>query len=227
KGCLFEYVYLARPDTRIAGRSVHLTRVEVGRRLAQEHPAEADLVIPVPESGTPAAVGYAEQSGLPYGMGLVKNSYVGRTSIQPSQTLRQLGIRLKLNPLREVVDDTRLVVVGDSIVRGNTPPPRASRPPQAGARWAPVRSSRPRSPSTARPSTSTRGPRAPGPSRAPPRSSPCASTASCATWTPSWPTGRPSRASTSPAPTGSRSCATAPPTCSPRPCRGRTPTRSA
>ncbi len=120
KGCIFEYVYLARPDTTIVGRSVHSARVEVGRRLAKQHPAEADLVIPVPESGTPAAIGYAEASGIPYGMGLVKNSYVGRTFIQPSQTIRQLGIRLKLNPLRDVIRGKRLVVVDDSIVRGNT-----------------------------------------------------------------------------------------------------------
>ena len=120
KGCLFEYVYLARPDTTIAGRSVQATRVEVGRRLAREHPVEADLVIPTPESGTPAAIGYAEASGIPYGQGLVKNSYVGRTFIQPSQTIRQLGIRLKLNPLREAIEGRRLVVVDDSIVRGNT-----------------------------------------------------------------------------------------------------------
>jgi amidophosphoribosyltransferase len=120
KGCVFEYVYLARPDTTIAGRSVHSTRVELGRRLAREHPAVADLVIPVPESGTPAAIGYAEESGIPYGIGLVKNSYVGRTFIQPSQTIRQLGIRLKLNPLRDVIRGKRLVVVDDTIVRGNT-----------------------------------------------------------------------------------------------------------
>jgi amidophosphoribosyltransferase len=120
KGCLFEYVYLARPDTTIAGRNIHSTRVEVGRRLAREHPVEADLVIPVPESGTPAAIGFAEESGIPYGTGLVKNSYVGRTFIQPSQTIRQLGIRLKLNPLRDVIRGKRLVVVDDSIVRGNT-----------------------------------------------------------------------------------------------------------
>ncbi|WP_405087327.1 amidophosphoribosyltransferase [Microbispora sp. NBC_01389] len=120
KGCLFEYVYLARPDTTIAGRGVQSTRVEVGRVLAREHPVEADLVIPTPESGTPAAIGYAEESGIPYGQGLVKNSYVGRTFIQPSQTIRQLGIRLKLNPLREVIEGRRLVVVDDSIVRGNT-----------------------------------------------------------------------------------------------------------
>ncbi len=119
-GCVFEYVYLARPDTTIAGRSVHAARVEMGRKLALEHPTEADLVIPVPESGTPAAVGYAQQSGIPFGQGLTKNAYVGRTFIQPSQTLRQLGIRLKLNPLREVIRGKRLVVVDDSIVRGNT-----------------------------------------------------------------------------------------------------------
>jgi len=120
KGCIFEYVYVARPDTTIAGRSVQATRVEVGRRLAKEHPVEADLVIPTPESGTPAAIGYAEASGIPYGQGFVKNSYVGRTFIQPSQTIRQLGIRLKLNPLREAVAGKRIIVVDDSIVRGNT-----------------------------------------------------------------------------------------------------------
>jgi amidophosphoribosyltransferase len=120
KGCLFEYAYLARPDTTIAGRNVQAARVEVGRRLAREQPAEADLVIPVPESGTPAAIGFAEASGIPYGLGLVKNSYVGRTFIQPSQTIRQLGIRLKLNPLRDVLRGKRIVVVDDSIVRGNT-----------------------------------------------------------------------------------------------------------
>jgi amidophosphoribosyltransferase len=120
KGCVFEYVYLARPDTTISGRVVHEARVEMGRTLAREHPVDADLVMPTPESGTPAAIGYAQESGIPYGQGLVKNSYVGRTFIAPSQTIRQLGIRLKLNPLREVIKGKRLVVVDDSIVRGNT-----------------------------------------------------------------------------------------------------------
>ncbi|MFB4193018.1 amidophosphoribosyltransferase [Streptomyces carpaticus] len=119
-GCVFEYVYLARPDAEIAGRNVYVSRVEMGRRLAAEAPVDADLVIATPESGTPAAIGYAEASGIPYGSGLVKNSYVGRTFIQPSQTIRQLGIRLKLNPLKEVIRGKRLVVVDDSIVRGNT-----------------------------------------------------------------------------------------------------------
>src|SRR4029077_14627372 len=120
-GCVFEYVYLARPDTTIAGRVVADARVERARALAREHPVEADMVIPVPESGTPAAVGYAQESGIPFGQGLVKNAYVGRTFIQPSQTIRQLGIRLKLNPLREAIKGQRLVVVDDTIVRGNTP----------------------------------------------------------------------------------------------------------
>ena len=120
KGCIFEYVYLARPDTTINEQRVFSVRAEIGRRLSRSAPVEADLVIPVPESGTPAAIGYAEASGIPFGHGLVKNSYVGRTFIQPSQTIRQLGIRLKLNPLRDVIAGKRLVVVDDSIVRGNT-----------------------------------------------------------------------------------------------------------
>ena len=143
KGCLFEYVYLARPDTTIAGRGVHVTRVEIGRRLAREHPADADLVIPVPESGTPAAVGFAEASGIPYAIGLVKNSYVGRTFIQPSQTIRQLGIRLKLNPLRDVIAGQRLVVVDDSIVRGNTQRALVRMLREAGAAQVHVRISSP------------------------------------------------------------------------------------
>ncbi|MBO0774995.1 MAG: amidophosphoribosyltransferase [Actinobacteria bacterium] len=143
RGCLFEYVYLARPDTTIAGRNVQATRVEVGRRLAEEHPADADLVIPVPESGTPAAIGYAQASGIPYGQGLVKNSYVGRTFIQPSQTIRQRGIRLKLNPLRGVIAGKRVVVVDDSIVRGNTQRAIVAMLREAGAAEVHVRISSP------------------------------------------------------------------------------------
>jgi amidophosphoribosyltransferase len=139
KTCLFEYVYLARPDTTIGGRGLHATRVQIGRTLAAEHPAEADLVIPVPESGTPAAIGYAQASGIPYGQGLVKNSYVGRTFIQPSQTIRQLGIRLKLNPLRDVIEGKRIVVVDDSIVRGNTQRAIVSMLRESGAREVHVR----------------------------------------------------------------------------------------
>ena len=141
--CVFEYVYLARPDSTLAGRSVYAARVEVGRVLAREAPADADIVMPVPDSGTPAAIGFAEASGLPYAQGLVKNSYVGRTFIQPNQTLRQLGIRLKLNPLREVVAGRRLVVVDDSIVRGNTQRALVRMLREAGAREVHVRISSP------------------------------------------------------------------------------------
>jgi amidophosphoribosyltransferase len=118
--CIFEYVYLARPDHRFAETSVYAARHRMGTLLAAEAPVEADLVIPVPDSGTAAAAGYSEASGIPYAEGLVKNRYVGRTFIQPSQSLRQLGIRLKLNPLRDILEGKRLVVVDDSIVRGNT-----------------------------------------------------------------------------------------------------------
>ncbi len=143
KHCLFEFVYLARPDTLMNDQRVHSVRVDIGRRLAREFPVEADLVMPVPESGTPAAIGYAEESGIPYGTGLVKNSYVGRTFIQPSQTIRQLGIRLKLNPLRDVIEGKRLVVVDDSIVRGNTQRALIRMLREAGAREVHVRISSP------------------------------------------------------------------------------------
>ncbi|MET0422422.1 MAG: amidophosphoribosyltransferase [Actinoplanes sp.] len=143
KGCLFEYVYLARPDSTIAGRNMYSARVEVGRLLAKEHPVEADLVIGVPESGIPAAIGYAEASGIPYSAGFMKNAYVGRTFIQPSQTIRQLGIRLKLNPLREVVRGKRIVVIDDSIVRGNTQRAQIRMLREAGALEVHVRISSP------------------------------------------------------------------------------------
>ncbi|CAB4928949.1 unannotated protein [freshwater metagenome] len=143
KGCLFEYVYLARPDTAIAGRGVQATRVETGRILAREHAVDADLVIPVPESGRYAAIGYAQESGIPFAEGLVKNAYVGRTFIQPSQTIRQLGIRLKLNPLRDVIAGKRLIVVDDSIVRGNTQRALVRMLREAGAREVHVRISSP------------------------------------------------------------------------------------
>ncbi|MFA7323140.1 MAG: amidophosphoribosyltransferase [Candidatus Nanopelagicales bacterium] len=143
KGCLFEYVYLARPDTTIAGRGVQATRVAIGRKLAKEFPVEADLVIPVPESGRYAAIGYAQESGISFAEGLVKNAYVGRTFIQPSQTIRQLGIRLKLNPLRDVIAGQRLVVVDDSIVRGNTQRALVRMLREAGAREVHVRISSP------------------------------------------------------------------------------------
>jgi amidophosphoribosyltransferase len=143
KGCVFEYVYLARPDADIAGRGVHEARVEMGRQLAREFPVDADLVMPVPESGTPAATGYAEESGIPFGQGFVKNSYVGRTFIQPSQTLRQLGIRLKLNALEHMIRGKRIVVVDDSIVRGNTQRAQVRMLREAGALEVHVRISSP------------------------------------------------------------------------------------
>ncbi len=118
--CLFEWVYLARPDHRQDDRSVLYARRNMGRQLAREAPVDADIVIPVPEAGRDAAAGYAAEAVMPFADGLVKNRYVGRTFIQPTQSLRQLGIRLKLSPVREVVEGRRLVVVDDSIVRGNT-----------------------------------------------------------------------------------------------------------
>ena len=142
-GCVFEYVYLARPDTAIAGRSVNSARLEMGRILAEEHPVEADLVIATPSSGTPAAIGYAQGSGIPYGQGLVKNAYVGRTFIAPTQLQRQRGIRLKLNPMREVIEGKRLVVVDDSIVRGNTQRALVAMLREAGAAEVHVRISSP------------------------------------------------------------------------------------
>ncbi|WP_018158017.1 amidophosphoribosyltransferase [Demetria terragena] len=143
KGCVFEYVYLARPDAVIRGRVVHEARVDMGRQLAREHPVEADMVIGVPESGVPAATGYAQESGLPFGQGFVKNAYVGRTFIQPSQTLRQLGIRLKLNPLEHAIKGKRLVVIDDSIVRGNTQRAQIRMLREAGAAEVHVRISSP------------------------------------------------------------------------------------
>ena len=143
-GCVFEYVYLARPDTAINGRNVYDARVDMGKALAREFPVEADLVIPTPDSGTPAAIGFSQESGIPFGHGLVKNAYVGRTFIQPSQTIRQLGIRLKLNPLKEVIKGKRIIVVDDSIVRGNTQRALVQMLREAGAKEIHVRiSSRP------------------------------------------------------------------------------------
>jgi amidophosphoribosyltransferase len=118
--CVFEYVYLARADSRIMDRTVYEVRRELGRRLAREAPADADLVIPVPDTGHSAAQGYAEVSGIPYGEGLMKNRYVGRTFIEPSQSLRERGVKLKLNPIPDALHDKRLVVIDDSIVRGTT-----------------------------------------------------------------------------------------------------------
>jgi amidophosphoribosyltransferase len=118
--CVFEFVYFARPDSQLYGRNVHQARVRMGEQLAAQSPVEADMVMGVPESGIPAAEGYARFSGLPFGQGLVKNRYIGRTFIAPSQEMRALGVRMKLNPLKENIEGQRLVVVDDSIVRGTT-----------------------------------------------------------------------------------------------------------
>lgn len=118
--CVFEHVYFARPDTKLWGREVYPARVRLGRRLAMEHPADADLVIPVPDSGTSAAIGYAGQLGLPFELGLMRNHYVGRSFIQPSQQDRDLKVRMKLNPVKGLLQGKRVVVVDDSIVRGTT-----------------------------------------------------------------------------------------------------------
>jgi amidophosphoribosyltransferase len=117
--CIFEHVYFARPDSLLDGTGVHAARVRMGERLAEEAPVDADLVMPIPDSGTPAAIGFAKRSGLPYEEGLIKNRYVGRTFIEPDQALRRQGIKLKFNPLAEI-EGRRLVIVDDSIVRGNT-----------------------------------------------------------------------------------------------------------
>ena len=121
-GCVFEHIYFARPDSKLDGTLVYSSRLAMGEELAREQPADADLVIGVPDSATAAAVGYAHGAGLPYAEGLVKNRYVGRTFIQPDQRLRELGVNLKFNPLREVIEGKRLIVVDDSIVRGTTTP---------------------------------------------------------------------------------------------------------
>src|SRR5438552_3711155 len=118
--CVFEYIYFARPDTVLAGRTVHLARRRMGRILAREHPAQADVVISVPDSGVSAAMGFAEASSIPLEVGLVKNRYIGRTFIQPDPATRDFGVRVKLNPLRDVLDGRRVVLVDDSIVRGTT-----------------------------------------------------------------------------------------------------------
>jgi len=118
--CVFEYVYFARPDSILWGRNVHTVRKALGRQLAREYPVAADIVIPVPDSGISAALGYSEESGTPYETGLIRNHYVGRTFIEPKQGIRHFGVKVKLNPMREMLEDRRVVVVDDSIVRGTT-----------------------------------------------------------------------------------------------------------
>lgn len=118
--CVFEHVYFARPDSLLNGKSVYRAREKMGKRLAEEHPVEADVVIAVPDSGVPAAIGYANQAQLPFAMGLIRSHYVGRTFIEPQESIRHFGVRLKLSPVRSVVDGKRVIVVDDSLVRGTT-----------------------------------------------------------------------------------------------------------
>jgi len=141
--CVFEYIYFARPDSRVFGRNVYEVRKDLGRQLAREAPAEADIVIPVPDSGLPAAIGYAEQAGLPFEMGLIRNHYVGRTFIEPTNSIRHFGVKVKLNALREVLNGRRVVVVDDSIVRGTTSRKLVHMIRQAGAREVHMRISSP------------------------------------------------------------------------------------
>ncbi|HEY1249725.1 MAG TPA: amidophosphoribosyltransferase [Thermoanaerobaculia bacterium] len=141
--CVFEHVYFARPDSMVFGRSVAASRQGFGRRLAREHPAKADVVVPVPDSGMYAALGYAEESGIPFALGLVRNHYVGRTFIEPKQAIRHFGVKVKLNPVREIVEGKRVVLVDDSIVRGTTSRKIVRMLRDAGAREVHVRVSSP------------------------------------------------------------------------------------
>lgn len=141
--CIFEYVYFARPDSIVYGRNVYRVRKEFGRQLAREHPVDADIVVPVPDSGVPAALGYAEESGLPFELGLIRNHYVGRTLIEPQGAIRDFGVKVKLNAQRQVLEGKRVVVVDDSIVRGTTSRKIVAMLHAAGARTVHVRISSP------------------------------------------------------------------------------------
>ena len=141
--CLFEYVYFARPDSVISGRSVYDVRLRMGRQLALEQPAEADVIVPVPDSGVPAALGFAEQSRVPFQLGIIRNHYVGRTFIQPTQASRQLGVRLKHSANTDVIRNKRVVLVDDSVVRGNTSKKIVQMVREAGAKEIHLRSASP------------------------------------------------------------------------------------
>lgn len=141
--CIFEFVYFARPDSYIFGQNVYEVRKEFGRQLAREHHVEADIVIPVPDSGVPAALGYAQEAGLPFELGLIRNHYVGRTFIEPQQSIRHFGVKIKLNPVRDILKDKRVVVIDDSIVRGTTSRKIVKMVRNAGAKEVHVRISSP------------------------------------------------------------------------------------
>lgn len=137
--CIFEHVYFSRPDSIVFGRSVNKSRHKMGQQLAREHPADADIVVPVPDSGTAAAIGYASESGLKFRFGLVRNHYVGRTFIEPKQSIRHFGVKVKLNPVRDLIEGLRVVLIDDSIVRGTTSKKIVQMVRQAGAREVHVR----------------------------------------------------------------------------------------
>jgi amidophosphoribosyltransferase len=118
--CIFEHVYFSRPDSQLNGRSIYETRSAIGKELAKEAPVEADLVCPVPDSGTPAAIGFSQESGIPYSMGIIRNQYMGRTFIEPTEQIRNMGVRLKLNVNRALIKGKRVILVDDSVVRGTT-----------------------------------------------------------------------------------------------------------
>jgi len=141
--CIFEYIYFARPDSNIFGENVYLIRKKLGARLAEESPAEADLVMPIPDSGNYAALGFAERLGLPFEMGMIRNHYVGRTFIQPSASIRDFGVKVKLNPVKDLLKGKRVVVIEDSIVRGTTSRTRIRNLREAGAKEVHMRVSCP------------------------------------------------------------------------------------
>lgn len=141
--CVFEFVYFARPDSNIYGENVALSRQKMGQRLAREHPMQADIVVPVPDSGISAAIGYAAKSGIPYEEGLIKNRYIGRTFIQPEQLIRDFGVKIKLSPIKEIIKGKRVILIDDSIVRGTTSRKIVNLVRDAGAREVHIRISSP------------------------------------------------------------------------------------
>lgn len=141
--CIFEYIYFSRPDSVVFGKNIYLVRKELGKQLAREQPTDADIVVPVPDSGVPAAIGYCEESGIPFQMGIIRNHYVGRTFIEPEQSIRHFGVKVKLNAVKEIIGGKRIVLIDDSIVRGTTGRKIVKMVRNAGAKEVHVRISSP------------------------------------------------------------------------------------